>query len=73
MNLNDYIKENLGGSIKGRIQDTSKHSVNIEYETKLKFIVEKLHTQKVKKIGKERIDYFKNFLEKLEKEINGDI
>lgn len=73
VNLNDYIKENLGGSIKGRIQDASKHSVNIEYETKLKFIVEKLHTQKAKKIGKERLDYFKNFLEKLEKEINGDI
>jgi len=73
VDIEDYIKENLGGSIKGRIQDASKHSVNIEYETKLKFIVDKLHTNKAKEIGKERIEYFKNFLDKLEKEINGEL
>jgi uncharacterized protein len=73
VNLEDYIKENLNGKINGRIQDASKHSVNIEYETKLKFIVDKLHTEKAKEIGKERIDYFKSFLDRLEKEINGEI
>jgi uncharacterized protein len=73
VNLDEYIKDNLCGKINGRIQDASKHSVNIEYETKLKFIVDKLHTKKAKEIGKERIDYFKSFLDRLEKEINGDI
>lgn len=73
VNIEDYIKENLGGDIKGRIQDASKHSINIEYETKLKFIIDKLHTQKAKEIGKERLDYFKKFIERLEKEVHGEI
>lgn len=73
VNIDDYVKENLGGSIKGRIQDASKHSVNIEYETKLKFIIDKLHTKKAKEIGKERLEYFKDFLDRLEKEVKGEI
>jgi len=73
VNIEEYIKENLNGNINGRIQDKTKHSVNIEYETKLKFIIDKLHTRKAKEIGKERLDYFKKFLERLEKEIKGEI
>jgi uncharacterized protein len=73
VNLDEYIQDNLCGKINGRIQDASKHSVNIEYETKLKFIIDKLHTEKAKEIGKERIEYFKSFLDRLEKEIKGEI
>ncbi|KKQ22003.1 MAG: hypothetical protein A3G45_02810 [Candidatus Staskawiczbacteria bacterium RIFCSPLOWO2_12_FULL_37_15] len=69
-NLDEYIKENLcDGKMNGRIQDKSKHSFQIEFETKIKFIVDKLYTKKAKKIGKERTEYFKKFLDRLEKEV----
>lgn len=72
-NLEKYAKENLNGKISGRIQDKSKHSFQIEFETKIKFIVDKLYTRKAKEIGKERTEYFKNFLDRLEQEIKGKI
>jgi uncharacterized protein len=72
INLDEYIEENLGGKINGRIQDTSKHCPQIEYQTKTQHIINKLHTDKAKRIGKERQDYYKNFLDKLEREINGE-
>jgi len=67
------MKENLSGKINGRIQDKTKHSFQIEYETKIKFIADKLYTEKAKEIGKKRIEYFKSFLDNLEKEIRGEI
>jgi uncharacterized protein len=72
-NLDNYIKENLGGKIKGRIQDKTKHSPQIEFETKTKFLAGKLYTKKAKKIGKERTEYFRKFLDRLEKEVKGEI
>lgn len=72
MNPEEYAKENLDGTIKGRIKDKTKHSPQIEYETKIKHLVDKLHTSKAKEMGKERLNYFKNYLERLEKEIEGD-
>ena len=48
MNPEEYAKENLGGTIKGRIKDKTKHSPQIEYETKIKHLVDKLHTSKAK-------------------------
>jgi len=72
-NLDEYIKENLGGKINGRIQDKSRHSFQIEFETKIKFLTDKLYTEKAKQIGRERTEYFKNFLDRLEKEVNGKI
>ena len=71
-NLDEYIKENLNGKMNGRIQDKSKHSFQIEYETKIKFLVDKLYTEKAKEIGRERTKYFKDFLDRLEKEIKGE-
>lgn len=69
--IKKYAKENLNGKIGGRIQDFSKHSPQIEYETKIKFIMDKLYTNEAKKVAQKRIQFFENFLDRLEKEING--
>lgn len=73
VDINEYIKNNLGGDINGRIQDKIKHSPQIEFETKLKFLVNKLYTKKAKEIARERTEFYKKFLDRLEKEINGDL
>jgi len=72
-NVEEYIKENLDGKINGRIQNPTKHSPQIEFETKTKFLGEKLYTEKGKELFKERFDFYKNFLDRLEKEIKGEI
>lgn len=72
-NFEQYIKDNLGGRINGRIQDKTIHSPQIEFETKLKFLKDKLYTKKAKEIAHERTEYFKNFLNRLEKEIKGEL
>jgi len=73
VNIDDYIKENLCGKINGRIQDKSKHSPQIEYEIKIKFLIDRLHTETAKEICKDRSAFFKEFLDRLEKEINGQM
>lgn len=50
--LEKYAKENLSGKIGGRIQDKSKHSPQIEFEIKLKFLPKKLYTEKGREIAK---------------------
>jgi len=72
VDIDEYIKDNLGGKINGRIQDKTKHSPQIEFETKLKFICDKLYTKKAKQICAERTKFYKNFLDRLEKEIKGE-
>ncbi|HZJ41868.1 MAG TPA: hypothetical protein VFD51_02540, partial [Patescibacteria group bacterium] len=73
-NIEDYAKENLTeGKINGRIMDKSKHSVHINYETKDKFMLDNLYTKSARKIGKERMAYFKGFLDRLEREVNGEL
>ena len=71
--VDEYIKDNLGGEISGRIQDKTKHSQQIEFETKLKFLEDRLHTKKAKEICRERLAYYKSFLDRLEKEIKGEL
>lgn len=73
VNINKYIKDNLGGNISGRIRDKTKHSIQIEFETKTKFLENKLYTKKAKEICKERMGFYKKFLERLEREIKGEI
>jgi uncharacterized protein len=70
-NIEEYAKENLGGKINGRIQDKTKHSPQINWETKDKYIVDYLYTQKAKQIAKKRVNFTKKFFSKLEKEIQG--
>lgn len=71
VDIDKYIKDNLGGKINGRIQDKTKHSPHIEFETKLKFLIDRLHTKKAKEVCKERADFYKSFLDRLETEFNG--
>lgn len=73
VNIDEYIKENQGGKLNGRIQDKSKHSIHINYEVKDKFLLEKLYTKTAKKIGEERLAYYKDFIDRLEKEANGEL
>lgn len=73
-NIEEYAKENLTeGKINGRIIDKSKHSVYINYETKDKFLLDGLYTESSKKIGQERLAYYKEFLDRLDKEVNGEL
>lgn len=72
-NIDEYIKDNLGGKINGRIQDKTKHSPQIEFETKLRFLTDKLYTIKAKEMCKERLEFYRSFLDRLEKEINGEL
>lgn len=69
-----YAEENLmNGKVNGRIIDKSKHSVHINYETKDKFLLDNLYTETSKKIGEERLAYYKGFLDRMEKEANGEL
>lgn len=72
--IDEYIKENLvGGKSDGRIKDPSKHAPNLEFETKFKYVPERLYTQKAKEIAKERLEYMKQFYERLKREVSGRI
>lgn len=73
IDIDEYIKDNLGGKPNGRIQDKTKHSPQIEFETKLKFLMDKLYTKKAKAVCKERLEFCKSFLDRLEKEVNGEL
>jgi len=73
-NIDEYIKENLTeGKMNGRIKDSTKHSPQIEFETKTKFLQDKLYTKKAKEICRKRTEFYKKFLDRLEKEINGEL
>ena len=70
----EYIKDNLiDGKSDGRIKVISKHAPNLEFETKFKYIPDKLYTQKAKKIGKQRLESMKQFFGRLKKEIKGEL
>jgi uncharacterized protein len=70
VDLKKYAKENLaGGKLGGRIKNKTMHSPQIDYQTKLKFIPEKLYTKKARQIGRERSKYTRDFLNRLEKEV----
>lgn len=71
--IDAYLKNNFSKRVNGRIKDKSKHSPQIEYEIKIKHISKKLNTAKAKKIAKERLRFFKEFLDRLESEVKGKI
>lgn len=74
ISIEEYAQDNLiGNKINGRIIDKSKHSVHINYETKEKFLVDNLYTASAKKIGEERMNYFKSFLDRMDREVSGEI
>lgn len=69
--LEEYIKINMHSKSNGRIKDKSLHSLQIEYELKLKNVEGMLYTDKAKAISENRIDFFKLFMERLENEVKG--
>jgi uncharacterized protein len=72
--VDEYIKENLvGGKADGRIIDPSKHASNLEFETKFRHIPEKLYTRMAREIARERLEYMKQFFERLKNEIDGKL
>lgn len=73
VDIDEYVKENMNGKINGRIQDKTKHSPQIEFDVKSKFLIEKLFTETAKNICRERIVFSENFLNRLEREINGEL
>lgn len=73
VDINKYTKENLGGEINGRIQDKTKHSPQINWETKDKHILKFLYTDQAKQIAKDRLEFSEKFLERLENEIKGEL
>ncbi|EKE29948.1 MAG: hypothetical protein ACD_2C00073G0036 [uncultured bacterium (gcode 4)] len=70
--IEEYAKENLWGKINWKIQDKTKHSFHLMYETKDKFIMDFLYTEEAKAIAKERLEFNEIFIERLEKEVNWD-
>jgi uncharacterized protein len=74
MPIDEYIKENLaGGKSNGRIKDLTKHAPNIEFETKFNYIPDKLYTQRAREIANQRLEFMKQFFEKLKREIRGQV
>jgi uncharacterized protein len=72
--IDEYIKKNLaGGRSEGRIIDPSKHTSNLEFETKFKHIPDKLFTHTAREIARERLEYMKQFFERLKREIEGQL
>jgi len=68
-----YIRENLiNGKVNGRIKEKSKHSPNIEFQTKIVNIPNKLHTLKAKEMAKERIAFMERFFHQLKDDISLD-
>jgi len=72
VNIEEYARDNLSdGRITGRIKDKTQHSPQIEFEIKIKHLLNKIKTPRAIEIGKEKIEFFKAFLDQLEKEFNG--
>lgn len=67
--LNDYLNTNTVEN--GKIKDVSKHTPFIEYEVKFKKVPDKLYTKKAREIGKERLNFMKEYFNRLNLEIEG--
>jgi uncharacterized protein len=71
VDIEEYARENLNGAINGRIHDTTKHSPQINWETKDKHLLAYLYTKKAREIASERSKFSEDFFAKLEREIQG--
>lgn len=72
--IDEYVKDNLvDGKPNGRIKVMSKHAPNLEFETKFKHIPGKMYTLKAKEIAEQRLEYMRQFFERLKREIDGEI
>lgn len=69
--VDEYIKDNLvRGKPNGRIKVIAKHAPNLEFEIKFIHILGRLFTEKAKLIGKQRINFMKQFFDAMNREIN---
>ncbi len=74
IDLDEYIKENLvWWDIRWKIKDKTKHCPKLMYETKDKYLIDKLYTEKAKEIARDRLEFSKNFHERLEREVRGEL
>ncbi len=72
--VGEYTADNLvGGKANGRIKEISKHTPNLEFETKMRYIPEKLYTAKAREIAAERLKFMSEFFDRLRNEIVGEI
>lgn len=72
--LSKFIKNNLvGGKRNGIMKKKTDYALNFEYQLKIKYILKRLYTKKAKKIAKERIKFMKLFLNRLKKEVKGEL
>ena len=70
VSIDDYIRDNLeGGKSYGRIKKISLHAPNIEYETKIKKIYDRMFTDAGKEIAITRIRFIDEFFIELRKEL----
>jgi len=67
--LDNYLENNTVEN--GRLKDVSKHTPFIEYEIKFKKIPSKLYAAKAKEIGQKRIEFMKEYFNRLKSEIEG--
>jgi len=71
--IEEYLRSNVvGEKAEGRVKDISKHAPNLEFEVKFKHISERLYTQKAKEIAEERLQFMRNFFERLKMEIGAE-
>jgi uncharacterized protein len=71
--VNRYAADNLvGGEHGGRIKEELKHTPNLEFETKMRHISEKLYTDKARKIAKQRVRFMEKFFDRIRNEIVGN-
>lgn len=73
VDIDEYVRENMGGKINGKIHDKTKHSPQIEFAVKYRFLADKLFTRTAREICGERVKFFEDFLNRLEREVNGEI
>ncbi len=72
--LDEYVKSNLvDGKPDGRIMDICKHAPNLEFETKMRNIPERLFTKEAKEIADERVRFMEEFFLRLRREASGDL
>ena len=70
--IEDYIKTNLDAN-SGRIKNKDIHSIFYEFETKTKYIPDSLFTEEARDIALARMEFMKNFIYELEREMKGII
>jgi uncharacterized protein len=72
MPLDDYLTLNLvGAKAGGRIKDISKHTANLEFETKIRHIPKRFRTITGINIAKARLGVMEDFFQKMQCELEG--